>query len=436
MTWIRPLLERVPRSRVVLGLGALAAIALTVLLGRPDRIEVDTARVTRGPLEVTIQEDGVTRVRDRFVVSSPVTGRLDRVGLQPGDSVRPGQRLAQVFPLPLDTRARQVAAERLAAAEASERAAAARVAQATAANQQAERSLARLEQVEQATPGAISAQRLDDARSATRTMSAALDEARAAAAAAGYEVEAARTQLLGAVTVADVDRAAGTPDADTRGGRTADIGQEVASPCSGQVLRVLQESERVVSAGTPILELGDGSSLEIVVDVLTDDAVWLAEGNTVHITVGAAADTLPGRITRIEPAAFTRVSPLGVEEQRVNVIVELAAEVGEVAESGEAAARPAPVLGDGFRVQAELVVWRSAEVTRVPVSALVRAGREWAVYRVHEGRATLQPIVIDHRATRWAEVIDGLAPDDEVVTYPPESLTDGARVEVRTRQTM
>lgn len=398
------------RSRwLLIALVALVALALALLL-RPSAVEVDLAPVDRGPLSVTIDEEGRTRVRDRFVVSAPVTGHLERIELQPGDAVTPGQRLARMAPLPLDTRTQRSAAEQLAAAEATHRAAEARVAEAGAAHDQAVRSTQRLRRVEAETPGSIARQRLDDAESAEARAEAARTQARQAADAAAHQVELARAALLG-------DGASGPDAAD--GCDACDI---VRSPGEGRVLRVLEPSARVVGAGTPLLEVGDPAGLEVVVDVLTDDVVRLGVGSLARVSVGASADTLVGRVIRIEPSAFTRVSPLGVEEQRVHVIVALDGPLG----------REGPLaLGDRFRVDVALVAWQADDVVRVPVRALFRLDGGWAVWLADEGRARLQPVELGPRGRDAAVVTRGLSPGDSVVAYPPESLEDGARIRPR-----
>lgn len=396
------------RSRwLLIALVALTAVALALLL-RPLAVDVDLARVERGPLSVTVDEEGRTRVRDRFVVSAPVTGHLERIDLQAGDAITTGQRVARIAPLPLDTRTRRSAAERLAAAEATHRAAEARVAEAAAARDQANRALERLRRVDVETPGSIARQRLDEAESATVRAEAAVTQARQAAEAAAHEVGSARAALLDA----------GPPSQDVAAG--CDACAEVQAPGEGRVLRVLEPSARVVGAGTPLLEIGDPADLEVVVDVRSDDVVRLGVGSPARISVGASPDSLDGRVSRIEPSAFTRVSPLGVEEQRVHVIVGLTAPSTSLA------------LGDRYRVDVSLVTWQSDDVVRVPVSALFRLDGGWAVWLADGGHARLRPIELGPRGRDAAVVTRGLEPGDAVVTYPPESLEDGARIRART----
>lgn len=387
---------RIGRRRLLIGGAVLLTAAVVYLAVRPEPVAVQTAVVDRGPVRVTVDEDGETRVRDRYVVSAPITGRLERLRCEAGDSVRAGEVVARIYPLPLDTRAASEAVERLRAVEAARRAADARVAQADVLWGEARRALERLRGVAAEVPGAIAPQRLDEAETRERSAASELQQARDAAAAAGHDVEAARSALLGSA----------------EGGSAAPT--EVAAPVSGRVLRLYEECERAITAGSPILELGDPGDLEIVVDVLTEDAARLHPGAAARITTGPEADTLLGQIRRIEPSAFTKVSPLGVEEQRVNVVVGF---------DGEPA-----LLGDRYRIEASLVAWEADAVLRVPVSALFRVDGDWAVYRIEDGRAAVRRIELGHRGRREAEILEGLVAADRVVLYPSDALHDGSRV--------
>lgn len=372
-----------------------AVVAVVVLVLRPEPIPVETSVIERGPLRVTVDEDGETRVRDRFVVSAPVTGRMVRLECEVGDSVDTGEVLARVYPLPLDTRTRAEAAARLEAAEASRRAAEARVEQARALWSESQRALERLQRVSSEVPGSVSGQRLDEAGTAERTAALALEEAESVMQAAEHEVQSARATLSGSDT-------------------TSIEPTVVRAPASGRVLRLHEECERIVMAGSPILELGDPRQLEIVVDVLTEDAGQLEVGAPARVMTGARGDTLHARILRIEPSAFTKVSPLGVEEQRVNVILSF---------------EDSTVLGDRYRVDASLVTWESDDVLRVPMSALFRSDAQWSVFIIEGGRARLRHVELGHQGRSDAEVLDGLAAGDVVALYPSETLEDGAPVE-------
>jgi HlyD family secretion protein len=385
---------KIPKAAWLIAAG-IAAAALVVFLLRPDPVSVDLRVVSRGPLAVTVDEDGVTRVRERYVVSSPVTGRMVRLECDAGDEVTEGQILARVFPLPLDTRTRTETARRLEAAEASWRAAMSAVDRAETGWADALRRLERLERVAADVRGAVAEERLDAARSEERSSAEALDEARAVADAARHQVEATRATLL------------------TSDGLSAEP-TLVPAPASGRVLRLYEECERAVSAGSPILEIGDPAALEVVVDVLTEDATELTAGATAWVRGGAGQDSVRGRIERIEPSAFTRVSPLGVEEQRVNVIV--------------AFDDPPPALGDRFRVRVSLVAWQADDVLRVPVGALFREGEGWAVFTVEGEEARRRSIQLGHRGRESAEVLSGLDAGQAVVVYPSDAVRDGVTV--------
>jgi HlyD family secretion protein len=388
---------KIERTHVVTVAAVAVVAALAALSLRPERIAVDIAEIARGPLRVTVDEDGETRVEDRYLVSAPVTGRLVRLTCEVGDEVDAREVVAHIFPLPLDTRTRSEAGQRLEAAEATARAATARAEQAQALWAETRRALERLERVATEVPGSVASQRLDEARTAERTSALAVEEAEGAADAAAHEVESARASLAGS----------GTESAEPT---------VVRSPAAGRVLRVFEECERVVLVGSPIAEIGDPDRLEVVVDVLTEDASRLRVGAPASVSAGASADTLRGSILRIEPSAFTKVSPLGVEEQRVNVVV--AFEGGGV------------LLGDRYRVDTELVAWEADDVLLVPMSALFRSESLWSVYVVVEGRARLRNIELGERGRSHAEVRSGLSAGELVVLYPSEAIEDGVRVVV------
>jgi HlyD family secretion protein len=318
-----------------------------------------------------------------------------RLECEVGDPVTSGQVLARIYPLPLDTRARTETARRLEAADAGWRGATAAVGQAEALWLDARRTVERLERVAADVRGAVAQERLDAARTAERTAALGLERARAAAEAARHEVEATRSVLVAS------DEADAEPTL-------------VLAPAAGRVLRVYEECERAVAAGAPILEVGDPADLEVVVDVLSEDAALLAPGALAYVTTGPGLDSLRGVVRRIEPSAFTKVSPLGVEEQRVNVVV--AFDDVTVA------------LGDRFRVDAALVTWSSDDVLRVPVGALFRRGEGWGVFVVEAGRARLRDVEIGHRGRQAAEVLSGLTEGVTVVVYPSDAVEDGVPV--------
>ncbi|HSM59258.1 MAG TPA: HlyD family efflux transporter periplasmic adaptor subunit [Longimicrobiales bacterium] len=385
---------RMTRRGWIVGGVLLAGGASAWLAMRSEPVPVDVGVVARARLRVTVDEDGQTRVRERYLLSSPVAGEMVRLECEPGDFVSEGEVLARIYPLQLDTRTRAEAASRLAAAEASHAAASAGVTQAEVVRDEARRYLERLERVD--VEGFIAQERMDRARAAARQGELGLEQARRLADAALHEVQAARAAVL-----------------ETMG----ESGLEpivLRAPAAGRVLRVYEECERAVAPGTPVLELGDTEDLEVVVDVLSEDVGLLRTGATALVTVGPAGDTLVGTIDAIEPAAFTKVSPLGVEEQRVNVIVGFHGEL--------------PVLGDRFRVEAALVVWESDDALTVPVGALFRSDGGWAVFTVENGRARRRPVEIGHRGRGAAEVLAGVDEGTSVILYPPDDVADGVRV--------
>jgi HlyD family secretion protein len=368
----------------------------------PETIEVDLARPTRGPLEVTIDEEGETRVRERFVISAPVAGRLQRIELEPGDRVIGGQTvLARLVPAPpalLDARSR---AELTAAADAAR----AGLGQAQAERARAQATLERAQaalkrQVELAQAGLIPPEDLETAQTATRTA----EEARRAS-----EFSVARTQF-------ELDSARARLQQPASGGAPV----EIRSPVNGVILKRLRESESVVPQGEPLLEVGDPAALEIVSDLLSTDAVRVSAGQPVRLEQWGGSAPLYGRVRRVEPSGFMKVSALGVEEQRVNVIIDFA--------DASAAAK---TLGDNYRTEVRIVIWRAENVLRLPAAALFRQGDAWAVFAVEDGRARTRVVTLGQRNAIDAELTDGLADGAEVVLHPPDTLTDGMRVTQR-----
>jgi HlyD family secretion protein len=408
---------RAGRRRLVWAAAATAAVLALWWLWRPRPIAVDVATVTRGPLVVTVDEEGETRVRQRYVVAAPTSGRLVRIDLDEGDPLAAGEAVARIEPAPLGPRALATAQARLEAAEASERAAAARLGRAQAALVQARRDAARAEQLHSA--GTISDDAREKARLAETSVAREHEEAGHAVDAARHEIEAARAQLIAAGGVA------ADPGPDAAGEGEAGDGPcagavpcvEARAPVAGRVLRVLEKSERVVLAGTPLVEIGDPADIEIVSDLLSRDAVRVAAGARVLVDDWGGPGALEARVRRVEPSGFTKVSALGVEEQRVNVVADLVA--------------PEPRLGDGFRVEVRIVVWEGEDVVQVPASALFRVGAEWAVFAVEGGRARQRIVRVGQQATFEAEVREGLAEGELVVLHPSDRLRDGVRVTPR-----
>lgn len=393
-------------GRLVVGVGGAVVVALLVFVLRPAPVRVAVAPVQRGRLQVTVEEQGRTRVRDRFVVAAPIAGRVARLAFDAGDSVAQGAVVARMNPLPLDRRAHAEATARLAAAEAQQRAADAQVAEASAALEQARRTGARARHLGKA--GTIAAEERELAELAETAREKELDAATFAARAAAFNVEAARAALLapGGETHQEF---VGACEAQQDGACI-----ELRSPVTGQVLRIPEKSERVVAAGTPLLELGDASSLEVVVDVLSADAVKVTPGALMLLEDWGGDAPLQARVRLVEPSAFVKLSALGVEEQRVNVI-------------GDFVASPVP-LADGYRVEARIVVWERDGVVKIPSSALFRRGSEWNVFVVDGGRARRRAVHIGQRGTTEVEVLGGLEEDTPVVLHPSDQVDDGVRV--------
>ena len=378
----------------------LLAIAALIVYGLlPSPILVETADVRRGSFQVTVDEEGQTRVRDRFVLSSPVPGRLIRVELEDGDPVQKGQVLAQIDPLPLSQREREEIYARVKAAEANLRQAKAREAHAHEDREQARRDRYRAERLSQ--NGVISSQALDQARNADVTAAKELEAAVYGVQVADSEVQVARAGLVG------INEGSGKP--------RELIG--LRSPVEGKVLRVIEKSERVVQGGTPILAVGEPKRLEIVTDVLSTDAVNIKPGALVLLEGWGGDHPIRARVRVVEPAGFTKVSALGVEEQRVNVISDFV--------------DPPGPLGDGYRVECKFITWTGEDLLKVPLGAVFRRGQGWGAFVVDAGRARLRDIKIGHRNESEVEILSGLAEGQQVILHPSNALRDGARVRTK-----
>ncbi len=388
---------KLDRKRWTLIGGAALLLAIVAFALRPKALLVETARAVRAPLETTVDADGRTRVRERYVVTAPVAGRLQRITLVEGDTVRAGDVVARIAPLPLDASSTAQARSRVDAANAMAREAATRVRITQAVVDQRRRELARARRLGEA--GGVSPRVIEDAELAMRQ---AEEDARAAAEHERAAQADVRQALAALVAV---------------GGGEAEV--VVRSPSSGRVLRIPERSERVLPAGAPLVEIGDPSTLEVIADVLSSDGATIHPGDTVRLSrwAGENAPVLTGTVRYVEPAAFTKVSALGVDEQRVNVIIDVA---------------HAPrALGDGFRVEASIVTWTSPAVVLVPMNALVRHGSEWSTFVVQGGRARRRVLQIGHVGTTAVEVLGGLAADDEVVLFPSDLVIEGARISGR-----
>ncbi|MEQ9643349.1 MAG: HlyD family efflux transporter periplasmic adaptor subunit [Alphaproteobacteria bacterium] len=394
------------RARHVGTAVAVATVAAALIYAfRPQPVLVDLGEVTRGPLAETVREEGYTRVREVYMVSAPVAGRLLRLDREVGDAVAAGitplARIRPTDPAFLDVRSQSEAEAGVRGAEANLALARAEVGRARAQVTFAAAELARARELMQR--GTISSQTLERRQLELDTANAVEATARASVRARLAELEQVRARLIA-----------------PSGGNGPGAGAvEVTAPVDGRVLRLIQESETVVAAGAPLLELGDPRDLEIVAELLSTDAVRLAAGAAVRIFDWGGPATLGGRIRRIEPFGFKKISALGIEEQRVNVLIDFT----------EA---PPEALGHGYRVEIEAVAWAGAAVARIPLAALFRVGSEWAAFAVDDdGRARLRSLRIGHQGAAEAELLDGLADGDKVVLHPDERIADGTWVAAR-----
>ncbi|MDP2025770.1 efflux RND transporter periplasmic adaptor subunit [Sulfuriferula sp.] len=386
----------------------LAAIALLVWTFRPQPVAVQVAQVTHGSFQQMIEEDGKTRVRERYVVSAPLMGKLQRITLKAGDRIQQDQVVATILPSApalLDLRSVAELTERVSAAVAQQARAAVTVARAQAALEKTRADLNRAQKL--AASRFISPAQLEQSELEVKLSAKELEAAQYAARAAQHNVATARAAPLQSKNGAD---------ASTATGKT----WQIIPPVAGKVLKVLQESESVVTMGTPLLEIGNPEDQEIVVDVLTSDATLIKPGDAVQIMGGDQAARLQGQVRQVEPSAFTKVSALGVEEQRVNVIVDLISP-----------AQQWQTLGNGYRVETRIIVFNTADAVTVPVSALFRKDGQWMVFVFTEGRARLRKVNISRQGVGEAMVTSGLQSGERVVVYPGDRLADGSRVTVR-----
>lgn len=384
---------------LVVVLVAGAVIALLTMWLRPAPVRVDTAKAARGPLQVTVDGEGKTRVRDRYVVATPVAGQLRRINFRRGDVVKRGQVIAQIDPLPLaplDPRQRAEAVARVNAAEDAKREVDRMIERSKAIYDQARRDCERCEQLVRS--GVIPRQELETAQTAVTTSFREYEAAVLKAESAAHDVEAAAAALL----ALRQDR------------RPAAPAVKVHAPTSGKVLQVLEESERVVAAGAPLVELSSPAKLELVIELLSTDAVKVSPGALVMIEGWGGPEALEARVRLIEPSAFTKVSALGIEEQRVNVVADLTT--------------PSTALGDGYRVEGRIVVWRADDVLKAPVSSLFRRGEDWSLFVVENGKARLREVEVGQRTSFEAEIKSGLDAGAEVIVHPSNQIADGAPV--------
>lgn len=392
------------RARIGMVLVAVALAGGIAFGFLPRAVEVEMAAAERGPLVVTIEEEGKTRVRDRYVISAPVSGQARRIALRVGDAVRAGQAVAEIEPLrssALDPRSRAQAAAAVRAAEAALAAARANASAAAAQAALARQEQGRIESLRAAQ--FVSDQAVDKARSDADRSQAARSAAEHAATAAQFDLERARAALAGAAL---------SPGA-------AEV-VAVRTPVGAAVLKVLHESEGPVQAGAALLEVGDPASLEVEVEVLSSQAVKIRPGAKVLLDRWGGEAPLEGVVRVIEPTGFTKVSALGVEEQRVRVIADLASPREQWAR-----------VGDGYRVEARFVVWEGSDVLQIPSSALFRHDGGWAVFVAEGGKARLQAIGTGQRNGLRVEVLSGLQAGERVIVHPDDKIAAGRRVKSR-----
>ena len=390
------------RRRIVLGL-----IVILVVWGlfqgfRPQPIEVDIGTASRAPLQVTIEQEGRTRVVDRYVVNAPVNGYARRIKLDVGDAVNRGDTLAELEPLRAevpDLRHRAEAEARIASAEDSVSSAEQRANAAASNARLVQKELQRVHELR--TAGHVSAAAEDRAVSEAERSAAELKSAQFAAATAHHELEAARTALKYA--------------ASSSGKLVA-----VRAPIAARVLKIPHKSEGTVAAGQPLIEIGDPSALEVEVDVLSADAVRIHPGTRVVFERWGGEGTLEGTVRLIEPAGFTKVSALGVEEQRVWVIIAFTSPAAQWQR-----------LGDGYRVETSFILWEAKEVLQIPASALFRDGNGWAVFVVEQGKAVKRSVEIGQRNGLNAQSASGINAGEQVIVHPDDRVRQGVSVKAR-----
>jgi len=375
------------------------AIIILVILAlvyatRPNPLPVEAATIEERTLTVLVEEQGRTRARDPYIVAAPITGRLLRSELDEGDTVSTSEVIARIALAPDDQRTEAMARASLAAAEA-------RFTAAEASLMEAESAVARARKEEERRQelfknNLTSQEELEYFFQISDSANARLMSARATLEAASAEVESARSRLLGI----NLDNDEGI--------------MEVTAPVDGTIYRVYEESERVVQAGTPLFDISNDDTLEIVIDLLTQDAVKVSPGDIILVSGWGDERTISARVSYIEPQAFTKISALGVEEQRVNII-------------GEFLEDPAP-LGAGYRIEAGIVVWEEDRVLTAPTSAMFQRQNTWQVFTIEDGKVAVRNIQLGQRSRDYAQVLNGLSAGDQVILYPSDLIEEGVEV--------
>ncbi|ANM30411.1 hypothetical protein ABI59_13775 [Acidobacteria bacterium Mor1] len=386
---------------ILLAVIAVGALAYGFMF---KQVDAAVSHAERGDFRVTIREEGRTRLKDRFVIDAPVQAETRRIELEVGDRVEEGQALVTLVPTastPLDPRSRAEARERVSAAEASLTAARERIEAARAESDYAEARDRRMERL--FGSGEVSREQRDQAEAEQRRTAASLRSAEFSAKVAEHELAQARAALRSVTQ-------------GSRGGETMTL----KSPVAGAVLRVHHESAGVVRASEPLIEIGDPLALEVEVDVLSHHAVQIGQGMRVEFERWGGDRPLEGQVRVVEPVGFTKISALGVEEQRVWVI-------SDFTDDAEDWRR----LGDGYRVEAVFIVWEGEDILQVPTSALFRQGDDWAVFAVEGGRAEIRVVEIGRRSGLATEIVSGLEPGETVLSHPTDQIEEGVRIRER-----
>lgn len=388
----------------------IAVVAVVVLLIAygflPKAVPVDTAKAGRGHMMVTVDEEGKTRVKEKYVISSPVSGFMRRIKLEAGDAVKKGQVVVELEPLRssvLDPRSRAEAEAAVLAADAALKASEENSQRAAAEAGYAKANLVRIKKLFE--QGYVSKDEMEHAETEAKRTEAGRLSAEAAVKVAKFELDKARSVLQYSADEGGVNR-----------------GRAVAlrSPVDGKILKLHRESEGVVNSGDALIDIGDPDKLEVRVEVLSADAVKIKPGTPVLFKRWGGEPVLSGMVRMIEPAGFTKISSLGVEEQRVVVIADIAS-----ANEGKKG------LGDGYRVEASFVIWEGKNVLQIPASALFRKGDAWAVFVIKNKKAQQQQVEIGRRNGLVAEVLSGLTEGEEVIAHPDDSIKEETRVRKR-----
>lgn len=394
------------RRKIFILIIFLAVLILLVLGFLPKTQQVDLVRVARAPLQITIEEEGRTRLKDRFVVSAPTAGYLRRINVKVGDPVKRGQVVAVLEPLQsqaLDPRSRAAAQASVSSADASLKAAIERERVAKADTDYMDQRLERLRALY--VKGSISKDQFDQIDSEAKKAKAFLRSTEATVSMARSELERAKIILQNFTSV--------------KGNEKHDTVQ-VTSPINGAVYRIYHESEGAVNVGEPLMDVGNTGSLEVRVEVLSSDAVKIKKGTPVLFKRWGNEEPLAGVVKLVEPAGFTKISSLGVEEQRVLVIVDITSPPEKW-----------HVLGDGFRMETHFIIWERKDILQIPASALFRQGNQWAVFVEENGKAQRRAVEIGQRNGLAAEILSGLKENEKVLAYPDDAIKEGTKIQQR-----